>query len=79
MGGVAVIAARTGIHRRYKHKRCRIGDGVFGTADGDLPVLKGLAQHLQRVLVKLRELVAEEHTIMCQTDFARHGVDPTAH
>lgn len=53
-------------------------DGVFGSADGDLPVFEWLSQHLQGVFVELRELIAEEHAVVCQTDLSRHGVVATA-
>ena len=69
VSGVAIIAARTWIHGGYKHKRTGILHAVFCTADGDTAVLQRLAHHLQHRPVELRQFVAEQHTIVCQTDF----------
>ena len=45
--GVAVITARTRIHRGDKHERTRILHRVFCTADGDLTVFQRLSQHFK--------------------------------
>ena len=71
VGWIAIIAAGTRVHACHKHERTRIVDGVFGAADVDVPVFQRLAQHLEGRLVELGQLVAEEHAIVCQRDFAR--------
>ena len=53
MSGVAIVAARTGVHGGYELKVAGVADAVFGTTYGDVPILKGLAQYLKSVLVEL--------------------------
>ena len=45
-------------------------------ADRDLAILQRLAQHLQCVAGKLRQLIQEQHTVVGQTDLAGAGTDP---
>ena len=49
------------------------------TADGDSAILQRLAQHLQRVAGKLRQLIQKQHTVVGQTDLAGAGYRPAAH
>ena len=56
----------SGVHRRDQGEVGRVGDRSLGPGDGDLPILKGLAQRLQGSNVELGEFVEEEHTVVAQ-------------
>ena len=79
MGGVAIVAARAGVHGGYELEVAGVADAVFRPAYGDAPVLKGLAEHFQGVLVELGQLVGEEYSVVCEADFARHGIGASAY
>lgn len=64
LGGVAVIATGTGVHRRNKHKRCGVIDSIFGTRHGDDTVFDGLSQHFQDLTREFGELVEEKDSII---------------
>ena len=53
MGGVAIIAAGAGIARGHEHERAGQVKRVLGATDGDVSVFQWLAQHLERLLIKL--------------------------
>lgn len=61
-GGMAEPAAAAGVHGAHQHEPTGQGQGAGGTGDGDHAVLQGLAQSLQRRLVKLRQLVQKQDT-----------------
>ena len=71
VGGVAMIAARTWVHGCNKHERARELQCVFGTRDCYLAVFQRLAEQLQCCLVKLGQLVKEEHSIMGKAYLSR--------
>jgi hypothetical protein len=47
MGGVAVIATWTGVHRGNEHEGTGVLDVVLGTTDGNDTILQWLAKHLK--------------------------------
>ena len=55
-----VPAALAGVHRAHQHEAAGQRQGTGGPGDGDLPVLQGLAQRLQRGFIKLRQLVQKQ-------------------
>ena len=77
VGRIAIITARTRVHRCYKHERAGISYGVLSPADGYLPVLKRLAKYFQSVFVELRKLITEENSVMSKGYFAGHWVVAT--
>lgn len=79
MRRIAVIATRTRIHACHKHEATRVGHCVFGPRNGNSPVLQGLPQHFQRVLVELRKLIREQHSVMSERYFARHRSHSATH
>ena len=66
MGEVAVIAAGAGVHGGYEHEGAGVFDGVFGTADGNLPVFERLAHHFEHLPVEFGQLVEEEYAVVCE-------------
>ena len=78
MRGVAIVAARAGIHRCHKHERARIGNRVLGSAYSDDPVFKRLAQNLQCMFAEFGQLVAEKYAIVSLRNLSGHGVCATA-
>ena len=79
MSGVAIIAARAGIHGGYELEVAGIADAVFGPAYGDVPILKRLAKYFKSVFVELWQLVGEEYSVVCEADFSRHGIGTSAY
>ena len=71
--GIAQIAAGAGIHSRHQHEGGGIGEAHRRTADTDLAVLQGLAQHLQDVLFEFRQFVQKQHAVVGQGDLAGPG------
>ena len=71
MGGIAIVAAGTGVHGGDEHERAGVLHVVFGTADGDDPVFQRLTHHLKDAAVELGKLVKEEDTIVGEADFTR--------
>ena len=59
-GGVAVPAALAGVHGAQQLEAAGVGLHRGGADHGDHPVLHGLAEDFDDVLVKLRQLVQEE-------------------
>ena len=59
-GGVAVPAAFTGVHGAHQHKAAGVGHRAGGPGDLHLSVLQGLAEHLQHILLKLRQFVQKQ-------------------
>ena len=78
MRWIAIVTAGTWVHTGHKHQRTGKLYVVFGTADSYLPVFQRLPKYLQSMLVKLGKFIAEEHAIVCQSDFTRHGVDSSS-
>lgn len=74
--GVAVPAAFAGVHGAHQHELAGVGHRPGGPGDLDPAVLHGLAQHLQHVLLKLGQLIQEEHSVVGQGNFSRLGVGP---
>lgn len=64
---VSIITARARIGARHKHKRAWKVHCIFGTGNGNLPILKGLAQHFKRCFVKLWQLISKQNAVMCKT------------
>ena len=56
-GGVAVVAALTGVHGGYQLEAAGIGGTACRSAHGDLAVLQRLAQHFQTLAGELRQFV----------------------
>ena len=79
VGGVAIIAAGAGVHRGDKHETARKLGGVLGAGDGDLAVLKGLAQHFEGGFVELRQLIGEEHAVVGQGYLSGLGIGTATH
>jgi hypothetical protein len=79
MRGISIVTAGTRIAAGHKHKRTRIFNGVFGTADGDVAVFQGLAQNFQCTFVELRELVAKEYPVVCQGNLSRLRITATTY
>jgi len=70
-GGVAEVAARTGIHGGGKHEARRKRDGRGGARDGDGTVFERLAHDFEYVALKFGELIEEENAVMTERNFAR--------
>ncbi len=78
-GGVAVIAARAGVHGGHQLEVGGEGERSLGAADGDDLVFKRLAQHLESAAAELGELVEEENAAVRQGDLAGMRPVATAH
>ena len=76
--GMAPVAAGAGVHRRHKHHRAGVGHPRRGPRDGDAVVLDGLAQHLQRLPLKFRQLIKKEHAVVRQRNLPRHRAGAAA-
>lgn len=70
VGGVAIVAAGTGIAAGYEHEGAGIFYRIFGAADGDVAIFERLTEHFEGGFVELREFVAKEYTIVGQRDFS---------
>ena len=64
VGGVAVIAAGTGVHGCHEHERAGVFHGVIGPGDGDFSVFERLSQHFEGGCAELRQLVEEEDAVV---------------
>ena len=62
--------ARAGVHRPDQHELGREADRPLGPPDRDDPVLQRLAQHFERLVPELRDLVQEQHAAVGQADLA---------
>ena len=71
--GMAIPAAFAGVHRADQHEAAGEADAGRHAGDRDRPILQGLAQHLQRVHAKLRQLIQKEHPVVGQADLPRPG------
>ena len=67
---MAVVAARTGIHRRDQLEVRREVGLPRGARDGDVAGLHRLAQHVEHAAVEFRKFVEEENTAMRQRNLA---------
>ena len=74
VGGIAIIAAGTGIHRRHEHEGAGIFYSVFGAGDGNPAVFERLAHNLKDGTVELGKLVAEKDTVVGKGNLARLGI-----
>ena len=63
-----------GIHGAHQHEVAGVGLRGGGAHHGDPSLLHGLAEDLQHVLVKLRQLVQKEDPVVGQGDLSRLGV-----
>ena len=70
-GRVPVPPALARVHRAHQHKPARERQRPRDARHRHHPVLKRLAQHLQRVAPELRQLVEKEHTVMRKADLPR--------
>ena len=77
LGGVSVVAAGAGIHRRHKHKRRGIVDAVLGATDAYVAVLQRLPHHFQNAAIELGKFVKKEHPIVSQANLPRRGISAT--
>ena len=77
--GVAEPAAFAGVHGAHQHEPAGIGDRPGGAGDGDAPVLDGLAQGLDHVPVKFRQLIQKEDAVVGQGDLPRLELRPAGH
>ena len=75
---VAGPAARAGIHRGHELEARRVRRARTGARNNDGARLEGFAQHLQRVVAPLGQLVEEQHAVVRKRDFARARVGPAA-
>ena len=75
---VAIIAARTRVHRGNEHERAGIFDGIFGARDGYFSVFEWLSQYFESGFVELWQLIRKQNAIVCQRDLARLGRCATA-
>ena len=77
--GVAVIAARAGIHGGHQHTRSGKAHTVRSTRNGGHAALKGLAQGLKGRFAKFGQLVQKQHTPVCKTHLAGARVSAAAY
>src|SRR5690606_25730040 len=64
MAGLARHAASARIHRRDELELCRVADAAIGARDNALAALERLAQRIERLRRKFRQLVEEEDAVM---------------
>lgn len=69
VGGVAIVAAGTGVAAGYEHEGAGIFYRIFGAADGDVAIFERLTEHFEGGFVELREFVAKEYAIVGQARF----------
>lgn len=69
-GGVAMVAAGAGVHRRHQLEAGREADLVLGPGDHDFARFQGLAQHFQHAPLELRQLIQKQHAMVGQGDLA---------
>ena len=72
--GLAVLAARAGVHRADQLEIGREGQRALRARDGHGLVFHGLAQDFQHARAELGQLVQEEHAAVGQGDLAGVGV-----
>ena len=74
-GGMAPPSAPAGVHGAYQLEAGGQMQRASGPGHGDLAVFQGLAQGLQNIPVKFRELVQKQHAVVGQGDFPgpKHG------
>src|SRR5581483_8357611 len=77
-GWIAEEATGTGIHRRGQHEPGGESNRKRGAGDRYSAFLERLAQDLQDIPLKLRQLVQEQNAVMPQGDFAGPGHCSTA-
>ena len=75
---VVVVAAGTWVHRGDEHEARREIDRRRRSRDGNVAVLKRLAQDLQRGARELRELVEEENPAVRERNLAGNGTRAAA-
>jgi hypothetical protein len=72
------LAAAAWVHRRHQHEARRIGDAVIGARDRHLAAFQRLAQRVQHLRLKFRQLVKKQHAVISKRDFARSRMQATA-
>ena len=70
MNGISEIATRAGVHSCNEHKVSGVGSFTFGTREGNLAILEGLAEGLENATRKFGNFVEEENTEVGKRDFA---------
>src|SRR5438105_2740704 len=68
---MAIVSARTRIHRCHKHEPAWILQRSQSSRDADGAVFQRLPEDLQNVLAELGQLIQEKHAVMRERDFAR--------
>ena len=68
--GVALVAARAGVHRRHQHEAGGENSRARRAGDRDPAVLQRLAQDLEDPAIELRHLVEEQHAVVREANFA---------
>src|SRR5690606_3758163 len=74
-----MISTGTRVHSRNQDKACRVIYGNPCPGYGHVPGFEGLPEHLQHGSFKLRKLVKEQNTIVCQGNFTGLRIGATAH
>jgi hypothetical protein len=78
IAGIVGVAAAAGIHRRHQHEACRIRGAMVGAHDRDLAGFQRLAQRIEHLRLKFRQLVEEKHAVVRERDFARPRMQAAA-
>ena len=73
LDGVAVIAARTRVHRAYKHEFGGESNGALCPAYRHKLIFQRLAQHFQHRVSEFGKLIQEKDAVVAQADFPRPG------
>ena len=76
---MVVVSAWARVHGSHEHEIAGIVHRTLYAADGDMAVLQGLTQYLERLALELRQFVCKEHTLMCQGDLARLRIGTATH
>ena len=76
---VWVLLSEARVHGGHEHKSGGVVHGIFGARHGDGAVFQRVSQHFQHLPGKLVELVKEQYSVMCQANFAGHGVGASSH
>ena len=67
-----------GVHGRHEHEVRRVGQRLGRAGYRHPAVFQGLAQHLQHVLLELRQFIQEQDPSVGEGDLAGPGADPAA-
>lgn len=69
--GIAKVAARAGVHRRYQLETCRKAHPVAGAGDHDMAAFQRFAQDLEYLAVELRQFIEKQYALMRKGNLAR--------